>query len=97
MGSEIFVYEELVKLIARIVKSKALIIHLPAWLVYYNSKLLDLFVHDVMLTRDEITGLVNNLLVSDKSPTGSTRLSDWLTAHADTVGTSYASELKKHY
>ena len=97
VGPEIFVYEDLVKLIARIIQSKALVIHLPAWMVYYTSKLLDILVKDVMLTRDEIDGLMNNLLVSDKPPSGHTWLSEWLSAHAETIGASYLSEIKKHY
>jgi hypothetical protein len=51
----------------------------------------------VILTRDEITGLMANLLISRQPPTGQTLLSEWLTAHADEVGARYFSELKRHY
>jgi NADH dehydrogenase len=54
-------------------------------------------VRDVVLTRDEAEGLMSNLLVSESAPTGQTRLSDWLDQNADSVGTTYASELKRHY
>jgi NADH dehydrogenase len=61
------------------------------------SKVMSLFLGDVILTRDEITGLMANLLISDKPPTGQTRLSEWLAAHASEVGAHYASELRRHY
>jgi hypothetical protein len=51
----------------------------------------------VMLTRDEVEGLMANLLVSDGPPTGQTRLGDWLDENADSVGAKYASELRRHY
>ncbi len=54
-------------------------------------------VKDVVLTRDEVDGLMANLLVTDSPPTGTTRLSEWLRDHADSVGTQYASELNRHY
>ncbi len=58
---------------------------------------LDLLVHDVVLTRDEIEGLMAGLLVSDGPPTGRTPFSHWLKQNADTIGRQYASELDRHY
>jgi NADH dehydrogenase len=53
-------------------------------------------VGDVVLTRDEIGGLMANLLVSDGPANGRTYLSQWLTENAGALGASYASELKRH-
>lgn len=52
---------------------------------------------DVVLTRDEVKGLMANLLVSDQPPTATTRLSDWLKENSSWLGTTYMSELKKHF
>jgi hypothetical protein len=38
---------------------------------------------------------MRNLLVSSEPPTCPTRLSEWLRAHADSVGLHYASELAR--
>jgi NADH dehydrogenase len=54
-------------------------------------------VKDVVLTRDEVEGLMENLLVSKNPPTGKTRLSDWLNKNADSIGIRYSSELARHY
>src|SRR3989339_2052647 len=97
VGPEIFRYEELIRLIADRVQSKAKIIHLRPGLALFLSKCIGYMVNDVVLTRDEVEGLMANLLVSKNPPTGKTRLSDWLNQYADTIGTQYASELNRHY
>jgi len=97
VGPEIFKYEELIRLIADRVQSKAKIIHLRPGLALFLSKFIGYMVNDVVLTSDEVEGLMANLLVSKNPPTGKTRLSDWLSQHADTIGTKYASELNRHY
>jgi NADH dehydrogenase len=50
---------------------------------------------DVIVTRDEIRGLMAGLLAVDSPPTGRTRLSDWVQARADTLGRRYMSELAR--
>ena len=52
---------------------------------------------DVILTRDEVDGLMAGLLVSNEPARGKTHLADWLSANKETVGLKYASELKRHY
>ncbi len=96
VGPEIFKYEELIRLIADRVQSKAKIIHLRPGLALFLSKFIGYMVNDVVLTRDEVEGLMANLLVSKNPPTGKTRLSEWLSQNAS-IGTSYASELARHY
>ncbi|HXW55031.1 MAG TPA: NAD(P)H-binding protein [Candidatus Cybelea sp.] len=97
VGPEIFSFDELVRLIARRIGSRARLVHLPAGAAHSLTKMLGLFVHDRILTREEIEGLMAGLLVSSKPPTGQTRFSDWLYAHAQSLGSSYASEIGRHY
>ena len=54
-------------------------------------------VGDVVLTRDEISGLMAGYLAAPGSPTTPGRFSAWLHTHADTLGRRYASELARHY
>ena len=97
VGPDIFTFDQLVRLIAEKVHSRARIVHLrPAWALFL-SRLIGYLVNDVVLTEDEVRGLMANLLISEHPPTGSTRLSDWLDENADRVGTRYASELSRHY
>ena len=97
VGPEIHTFDELVRLIAQKVRSKARIIHIPPALAFFMARFLGYLVKDVMLTKDEVNGLMAGLLVSESTPEGKTRLSDWLERYRDTIGVSYASELKRHY
>jgi len=97
VGPDIFTYEKLVHLVAEKLRRKVLFMHVPPLLPYYAGKLIEPFVGDVLITRDEVAGLMANLLISDRLPTGHTRLSSWLTENKDSVGRKYASELGRHY
>lgn len=97
VGPEIFTFAELVRLIARTVNSRALILPTPPGLALMLAQCLSLFVGDVMLTQDEVAGLMGNLLFVDSPPPGKIKLSEWLTTNAALVGTRYASELGRHF
>jgi nucleoside-diphosphate-sugar epimerase len=97
VGPETFTFDELVRLVARHVGSRARVIHAPWWLVYAVGKAMGWMLRDVILTRDEIAGLSANLLVSSDRPTASTALSGWLETHAHELGVRYASELARHF
>jgi NADH dehydrogenase len=97
VGPEIFTFNELVHLIAEIVGSKTRITHVNPGLALFFAGLVGKALDDVLLTEDEVKGLMANLLVSDQAPTGRTLLSEWLRHNADTVGMHYASELSRHY
>lgn len=96
-GPESFTFNGLVGLIRDVVGSRARVIHTGPAVAYLLTRVLGLLVKDVVLTRDEIAGLMSGLLVSHDPPEGKTRLSEWLRQNADEVGTGYASELKRHY
>jgi uncharacterized protein YbjT (DUF2867 family) len=97
VGPEIFTFDTLVRLIAEKIRSRALILHLSPQIALFLSQFISKFVNDVILTREEIDGLMSNLLISNGPPTGRMRLSDWLTENAATVGTKYATELQRHF
>jgi len=97
VGPDTYTFDELVRLIADKIRSKARIVHVSPALALFFSRMAGYLVNDVMLTRDEVEGLMANLLVSDGPPTGQTRLGDWLDENAESVGAKYASELKRHY
>jgi len=97
VGPEIFTFEDLVRLIATGVRSKTRLIHVPPFVALGMLRFINPIVGDVILTREEIEGLMANLLVSKQSPTGRTRFTEWLAQNASILGTSYASELATHY
>lgn len=97
VGPEIFTFDRLVRAIAGSVGSRARIIHLRPGQVLFLSRIIGRLVGDVVLTADEVRGLMADLLVSSGPPTGTTRLSEWLKQNSGTVGSRYASELGRHY
>jgi uncharacterized protein YbjT (DUF2867 family) len=97
VGPEIFAFEDLVRLIAANVGSRAGIIHVKPRTALSLLRLVEPLVGDLVLTPEEIDALAANLLVSKRLPTGKTRFSEWLIKNRGVVGTKYASELKRHY
>ncbi len=97
VGPDIYTFDELVRLIGRCIGHPRPILHFPPSLALAASRLLSLFVGDVMLTKHEVAGLMAGLLVSKEAPRGKTRLADWLEANRESVGVKYASEIARHY
>jgi NADH dehydrogenase len=97
VGPETYRFDDLVRLVAQTLHRKVRLIYISPGLMLAISKVMSLLLGDVILTRDEITGLMANLLISAQPPTAPTRLSEWLAAHANEVGATYASELRRHY
>jgi len=54
-------------------------------------------VHDIMLTGEELDGLMGNLLVSREVPRGTTRFTDWLAEAGPTLGRDYLPEVERHF
>lgn len=96
-GPETFAFEDLVRLTRARVDSKSHIMHVPPLLAHLFGRLMGPMVKDVIITRQEIEGLMEGLLVSEMPPTCTTRFSEWLLEHADELGAGYSSELERHY
>ncbi len=97
VGAEIYTFDELVRLIANKTHSQDRVVHLRPGLALFLSRLIGYVVKDVVLTRDEVEGLMAGLLVSGEAPRGKTRLSEWLEQNAGIVGSRYLSDLKRYY
>lgn len=95
IGPETFTYRNLVKTISEIIGKHRPIISIPPGLGYLASLVIGKFVNDVMLTKEEIEGLMANLLYVESPPAGRTKLTDWAKKHSDTLGLNYTSELAR--
>jgi NADH dehydrogenase len=95
IGPETFTYRRLVEEISSLIGVKRLIVSVPPSIGTAAGALLGKLVGDVMITREEVEGLMADLLVTSSPPAGSTRLTDWARKHADTLGKHYASELAR--
>ncbi|MCP4140024.1 MAG: NAD(P)H-binding protein [Chloroflexi bacterium] len=97
VGPDIFTFKEMVELVAKQIGRPARLIKMPPKLALWASQIIGAFVGDVVLTQDEVDGLMAGLLVSSEPPRAKTHLADWLKEKKDSVGMKYASEMKKHY
>ncbi len=97
VGPEIFSFEDLVHRIAMTVGSKPRFIHVSQKIVIQMLRLIGPIVGDIILTREEIEGLMANLLISKEPATGQTRITTWLANNTTILGSKYASEIHRHY
>lgn len=95
IGPETFSYRELVEMIKRTLGLKRLIIRVPPTLGYWSGKLLGWLMRDVVITREEIRGLMEGRLHVGAPALGTTRLSEWAAQHRETLGRRYANELAR--
>jgi uncharacterized protein YbjT (DUF2867 family) len=96
-GPEQMSFAEAVALVRSAVGAFAPIVPVPSPLMALAAHGLGALVSDVVLTRDEISGLTSGLLVSDDPPLGELAFSGWLDEHADEIGRRYANELERHF
>ena len=95
IGPETFTFRNLVKEIGEIIGKQRVIIPIHPELGYLVGSLLGKVVGDVFLTREEIAGLMQDLLYTNSAPVGKTRLTKWASEHANTLGLRYSSELAR--
>ena len=95
IGPETFTYRELVETIGRAIGKPRPIVHIPPQLGVMIGLLLGSVVGDVVITREEIQGLMENRLCTKSPPAGTTRLTSWLAENAKELGRRYSSELAR--
>lgn len=97
IGPETYTFNELVAMLKKTVNSRALVLRMPPMLAYAASRVAGLALGDMVLTREEVQGLLANLLVTDALPAGKTKLSEWAQANAHWLGKDYAHEINRHF
>jgi NADH dehydrogenase len=97
VGPDILSFKEMVRLIGQKVGAPRLMVRVRPRLALAAAQFLSLFVKDVMLTPEEVDGLMAGLLVSKDPPLCKTRLGDWLEENWESVGRVYASEIARHF
>ncbi len=97
VGPDIFTFKEMVELIGEKIGAKRPLIPFPPRLTLLAAQFISLFVKDVVLTPEEVDGLMAGLLVSKDPPLGRIHLADWLEENRYRVGTEYASEIRRHF
>jgi uncharacterized protein YbjT (DUF2867 family) len=95
IGPETYSFKGLVREIGRAIGKSRPMFKAPPELVYLITRVSSALLGDVLLTRDEIRGLMAEMLFVDSAPLGKTAISEWVRDHSDTLGKKYRSELKR--
>lgn len=95
VGPESFTYKELVRTIGRIIGKNRPIISIHPLAGYLFAKAVGWLVRDTFLTWEEIKGLMAGTLAADTPPVGTTKLTDWVSRHSETLGKKYTNELAR--
>ncbi|MHC4993192.1 MAG: SDR family oxidoreductase [Planctomycetota bacterium] len=95
IGPETLTYRDLVRQIGATIGKPRPVVSVPPPLGYLVTSVAGVIVRDVIVTRDEIRGLMADLLHTNSPPAGTTRLTDWMQEHRDGLGRRYASELAR--
>lgn len=97
VGPEVFTFRELAHTLCRILGIRRVVVGMPPSLALTIATCLNPFVRDTVITRQEVQGLMRNLLDSTApSPVDQpVRLSEWASRHAGELGTRYHSEVAR--
>jgi NADH dehydrogenase len=97
VGPDELTFKQTVELIEKTIGISRLLISMPPRLALFAAQVLSLFVGDIILTPEEVDGLMSNLLISKEVPRCKTSLKNWLSENKSTVGKEYASEIARHF
>ena len=95
VGPEHFTYRTLVQTLGAAIGCSRPLVPMPPRAAWLAVTLLGKMLGDVLLTWEEVQGLMMGLLGSTAPDAGWTRLSHWAREHAETLGQRYAHELKR--
>lgn len=96
-GPEKFTFEEWVRFLRDEIGGRARIVHAPPEVVYALLHPMGLLMGDVILTRQEIAGLMADLLVSHEPPRGTRSFRAWIRERRDVLGRRYSNEIRRHF
>lgn len=96
-GPEVFTFNDWVTTVRDAMGARARLVHLPPDLVTSLAGIIGRLHGDVVLTRQEVAGLMADLCTTDGPATGRIAFSDWLAEHSAELGRGWASEIGRHF
>lgn len=97
IGPETYTFRELVREVGRAIGTNRPLVPVPPGFAYMVASLIGRLKGDVLVTREEIEGLMADRLYVEAPSAGTTRFSDWAREEADFLGTRYESELARRF
>jgi uncharacterized protein YbjT (DUF2867 family) len=97
VGPETMTFEEMVRHVRSAVGGRSVIIHSPRWVLLAIARFLGTVLHDELMSAEELTGLMHELVATDGPTTGEVSFLEWIHKHRKTLGRAYVSEMKRNY
>ena len=96
-GPDIMSFAEYVELVANGCNLKRPMIRVPEGLSLGFLQAIQPLLQDIILTREELLGLKQELLISHKPPLGKDSVAKWLQVHGDKLGHQYTNDIYRHF
>jgi uncharacterized protein YbjT (DUF2867 family) len=96
-GPDVMTFMEYVRLVARACRVRRIIFSAPAWLALAGIRLVEPILGDIILTREELLGLEQELLLSHEPPLGKQSVAAWLHRHGAELGRRYVNDCHRHF
>ena len=95
VGPETFLYKDFIKLIARSMGVRRLLVPMPAIVAWLAGRVMGLLLRDMVITRAEIRGLMQDLVASNEEPLGEISFSEWVAERGPELGRHYHNDLEE--
>ncbi len=96
-GPETLSFADYVRLLGRACGVSRWLPSVPGGLALFCLRLLQPFLRDIVLTREELLGLQQGLLTSDAKPLGTESVTAWLMTQRESLGRAYVNDLGRHF
>lgn len=90
-GADTYTFEEFMRCLARGLDVSCRFVHTPPRVAYVGTTIVGQIMGDVILTRNEMRALMDNLLVTESSPRGGIRFDEWIGENGHVLGNQYNS------
>jgi len=97
VGPERMTFRTLVGHVRDAVAPKTPIVSVPGWALPPLTTVIGVLLRDRLLTTDEYNAMADGLADSQAPANGQTRLTDWLSANAESLGRRYINDTKGHF
>lgn len=96
-GPEVMTFEEYVRLLAQACGLSPMILGMPNRITLGAIRIIERFLGDIALTREELLGLQQELLLSHQPGLGRESVSKWLLNNGGALGTRYVNDMHRHF
>ena len=96
-GPEVYTFREYLELLCESCGLRRLLLPAPNGLALLATRVMGWLLSDVILSREELLGLQQELLLSHETPAGKASVRAWLLKNGSLLGRRYLNDQKRHF